>query len=81
MLHILISLLVGAAAGYIASSLMKADNSNIIFNCALGIGGGIVGNIVGGLIQVGPTGYIGSLIFSVIGACIVIWVYRKFIKK
>ena len=81
MLHILISLVVGAVAGYIASQLMKADSSNIVFNLLLCIVGGSVVGLVGGLLQIGSTGWLGDLIFSVIGACIVIWGYRKFIKK
>ena len=78
---LIMDLIVGAIAGYLAAGLMKVDNSNIVQNCFLGILGGIVGTLVGSLIGLKATGYIGNLIFAVIGAVIVIYVYQKFIKK
>ncbi|HCK87631.1 MAG TPA: GlsB/YeaQ/YmgE family stress response membrane protein [Erysipelotrichaceae bacterium] len=81
LIHLLMELVIGTAAGWIAATLMKLDNSNMVFNCFLGLVGAIAGGIIGGLIQIGPSGVIGKIIFSVIGACAVIWIYRKFIKS
>ena len=81
LVHILIDLLIGTAAGWMATKLMNMDSSNMVFNCVLGLVGAIAGGIIGGLLQIGANGLIGNLIFSVIGACVVVWLYRKFIAK
>ena len=80
MISIIISLVIGVVSGFIAASLMKIDNSNMWFNCALGLAGSIVGGMIGGLLQIGPNGLFGNILFSVAGACLVIWLYRKFAK-
>jgi uncharacterized membrane protein YeaQ/YmgE (transglycosylase-associated protein family) len=78
--HMLISLVIGAAAGFIAATLMKLDSSNMLFNCVLGIVGGIVGGIIGGIFQIGPRGIFGDLLFATAGACLVVWLYKKFAR-
>ena len=53
------------------------ENSGLIKNILLGIGGGFVGGLVFSLLGFAATGLIGSLIVSVVGACICIWAGRK----
>ena len=60
---------------------MHMDSSNMIFNCCLGLFGGIVGGFLGGLLGLGANGLIGSIIFSVHGGCLAVWAYRKWIKN
>lgn len=55
-------------------------SSRVIKNILLGIGGGFVGGLVFKLIGFTATGLIGSLIVSVVGACICIWAGRKLFK-
>lgn len=69
---IVISILIGALVGWVAGIIMKSKGG-FIRNAIMGI----LGGAVAGLILPGWLGYIGS----VIGACLVIWVYEKFIKK
>ena len=69
LIGILIDILIGALIGWIAGIIMKSKGSfwqNAII--------GIIGGFVGGLL---PFGIIGSIL----GACLVIFVYEKFIKK
>ena len=80
-LAIIIDLLIGALCGWLITNLMKMDSSNLIFNCCLGIIGSFVGNLLGNLIGIGSTSLIGSIILAVLGGCLVVWVYRKFIAK
>ena len=75
------SLLIGLASGFLTSRIMGIDSSNILKNIALGLVGSLVGGLVGSLINLQATGPIGSMILAVIGACISIWVYQKFLKK
>ena len=49
----------------------------MVRNILLGIVGGIVGNVVLGFIGIHGSGLIGSIIVSVIGSCIIIWLVNN----
>lgn len=76
---IIVSLIVGAIAGTIAGKIMKSEGS-MLRNVILGIIGGVVGSILLGLVGINGSGFIGSIIVSVIGACIVIAVVNAVMK-
>ena len=78
---IIVELIVDALAGWLAAKLMKMDSSNIIVNCVLGICGGFIFGLIAGLFGIGTTNIIGRIIFAVIGACLLVWLYNKFVKK
>jgi len=71
------NLLIGAIVGYIASRIMKV-NTQWWLNIVLGILGGAVGGWLGGLIGVG--GGILGFIMAIVGACLIVWLYKKFAK-
>lgn len=75
-MKILVAIIVGGIAGWIASNLMKAD-TGILVNIGLGIVGAIVASFLFGLLGITAGGFIGNLIFAIAGACIVIWGVRK----
>lgn len=77
---LILSIVVGGLAGWIAGLIMKKSNS-FLMNIILGIVGGFVGKIVLGLIGFGATSLLGSLISAVIGACILIAVVNMIKKK
>ena len=64
-------------AGWLAGRLMNSDGS-WIRNLLLGLAGGVVGSIVLGLIGIKGNGLIGGTLVSVVGACLLIWISRKF---
>ena len=69
-----------ALAGVIASKLMNSPKPNgWLVNILLGMVGGVVGSLLFGLIGLESHG-IGNIIVSTVGACIVIWLVRKFSK-
>jgi uncharacterized membrane protein YeaQ/YmgE (transglycosylase-associated protein family) len=72
---IILSILIGALAGWIAEKIMKADHG-LLTNILLGIGGAIVLNFLLGLIGVGFGGLIGQLLVATAGACLLIGAYR-----
>ncbi|MCR5770680.1 MAG: GlsB/YeaQ/YmgE family stress response membrane protein [Butyrivibrio sp.] len=76
---LIIGLILGALEGYIASRLMN-EKSGTIKNIILGIAGGFVGGWVFRLVGFAPTNLFGSLLVSVIGACICIWIGRKLFR-
>ena len=71
-----LAIIVGALAGWIAESIMKS-NHGLLTNIILGIVGAVVGNFLLMLIF-GATmgGVIGQLIVGVIGACVLIALFR-----
>lgn len=76
---IVLWILFGALAGWIASVLMKTDYSQgTMMDIVLGIVGAVVGGFLMGLVgQSGVTGFnVYSLAVAVIGAVVVIYVGR-----
>ena len=76
---ILIAIIIGAISGYLASLIMKSSGS-LVRNIILGIVGGFVGSLILSLTNITFSGYLGTIIVSVLGACLVIWITNKFIK-
>ena len=77
-------IILGLIAGFIASKIVNRTGSGLIVDLVLGVIGAAVGGfLVSGLF--GMTGITGlnlwSIIVSVIGAIIVLWVYEKLIAK
>lgn len=71
----LASILLGAIAGLIAEKVMKFD-TGLLLNIVLGIIGAVVGNFLLSLVGIGLGGIVGQLIAAVLGACVLIYVYR-----
>ena len=72
MIGLIIEILIGALVGWVAGIIMKSKGG-FVRNAIMGI----IGGFVAGLLLPGWLGIVGA----VIGACLVIWVYEKFIKK
>jgi uncharacterized membrane protein YeaQ/YmgE (transglycosylase-associated protein family) len=72
---IITSILIGGLAGWIAEKVMKFD-TGLIMNIVLGIVGAFLGNFLLGLVGVGLGGFLGQLIVAIVGACILIALYR-----
>ena len=70
----IISIALGALAGWLAGKIMK-DEGSLLRNVIVGIVGGWLGGFLFGLIGLG-LGFIGS----VIGACLLLWLIKKFKK-
>ncbi|MBO9455267.1 GlsB/YeaQ/YmgE family stress response membrane protein [Paracoccus sp. R12_1] len=77
----ILSIILGAIAGWIAEKIMKSDHG-LLMNIILGIVGALVGNWLFRLILGGTAGgAIGQLVVAVIGACILIWLGRLIRSK
>lgn len=79
MINFLVTLLSGAIAGWLAGIIMKS-NGSLLRNIILGLVGGVVGSIVLGIIGIGGSGFIGGILVSVVGACLLVWLGRKIFK-
>jgi len=72
-------IVLGLIAGFIGSKIVEGSGQGFFLNIALGIVGAIVGGFLYSLVLGGEgvTGInIGSIIVSIIGAIIVLWVYN-----
>jgi uncharacterized membrane protein YeaQ/YmgE (transglycosylase-associated protein family) len=78
-MNILLWILFGAIAGWIASVVMRTNASQGVFmDILLGIVGGVLGGFLMSLIgQPGVTGFnLYSLLVAVVGAIVLIWLGR-----
>ena len=80
MIDLLISILIGAISGWLAGELMKS-RGGLFRNIILGIIGGFVGGMICNFLKVSFYGYLGTVLVSVVGACVVIFLFRLIVKK
>ncbi|MEJ2141664.1 MAG: GlsB/YeaQ/YmgE family stress response membrane protein [Gammaproteobacteria bacterium] len=73
-------LVIGALAGWLAGKIMKGKGFGIPVNIVVGIIGAIIGGFLFGLLGVSAGGFIGSLVTSTIGAIALLFVI-SLIKK
>jgi uncharacterized membrane protein YeaQ/YmgE (transglycosylase-associated protein family) len=76
-------IILGLIAGWIASKLVNKTGSGMMMDIALGVVGAIVGGIIAGFFgMAGVTGVnIWSIIVSVIGAVVVLWIYHAVVAR
>ena len=81
---ILVALVIGAVAGWLAGIIMHSKGS-LLRNIILGLIGGFVGGFIFGFLNIsinlslGPIN-VGTIIVAAIGACIVIFIVNKLLK-
>ncbi|MDD6211129.1 MAG: GlsB/YeaQ/YmgE family stress response membrane protein [Bacteroidales bacterium] len=73
-------ILIGIVAGYLAGRIMKGGGFGLVINLLLGIAGGVFGGWVFGLVGIDPTNLLGSLVTSVVGAVLLLWIVSLFRK-
>lgn len=74
---ILIAVIIGAVAGWLAGLIMKSNTGGVLFNIILGIVGGFVGNWVFRQLNVSTESTIlGELLTATVGAVILILLAR-----
>ncbi len=79
LINLLISIVIGAVSGWLASLIMKSKGG-LLRNIIMGIIGGFVGGLIFGLLGISVSGYFGTVVVSVVGACLVIFVANKLFK-
>jgi len=70
---LLMWLIVGLVAGFLASRVMRGGGYGLIGDIVVGVVGAFIGGWVAGLLGIGGSyGLIGSIVIAFIGACILI---------
>ena len=80
MFTLLIFLMVGALAGWIAGRIMKSDKQGCLTNIILGVVGAFVGSWLGDVFHLHTGGFLQlsfvSVLSAVVGACLLIGIVR-----
>jgi len=77
---IVIFLVIGAVAGWLAGVVMKGGGFGIVGDIVVGIIGAIIGGWLFGILGIAAGGLIGAIITAFVGACVLLFVVRL-IKK
>lgn len=77
---LVIFLVIGAVAGWLAGTLMKGGGFGLLGNIVVGIIGSVVGGFVFGLLGISAGGIIGSIVTATVGAALLLFVV-SIIKK
>jgi uncharacterized membrane protein YeaQ/YmgE (transglycosylase-associated protein family) len=81
-MHILYTVIVGLIVGIVAKLLMPGrDPGGMIITILLGIAGSFVGTTVGRMLGMYPEGSSAGFIMSVIGAILLLLLYRTFSRR
>ena len=76
------TILIGFIAGAVAKLLMPGkDPGGFIVTTLLGIGGALAATWIGRAVGWYDEGSGAGFIAAIVGAVLILWVYRKFIKK
>ncbi len=74
---IIIWLVIGAVAGWLAGLIMKGDDFGLVGNIVVGIIGAVIGGWLFGVFFTGtPGGILGAIISATIGAVVLLFVIR-----
>jgi uncharacterized membrane protein YeaQ/YmgE (transglycosylase-associated protein family) len=78
--HLVLFLLIGLAAGWLAGQLVKRRGSDWVENLIVGVIGALIGGFVFGTLGVRLGGLVGDLISATLGAVILLYLMR-YIRK
>ena len=78
---ILMWILVGLIAGWLAGLFMRGSGYGIILDIVLGLVGSFIGGLLFSLFVQGDVGFWGSIGISFVGACILIAIGRLFAPR
>lgn len=77
-MHIVWLIIIGAAAGFLATRMMKME-AGILPTVAIGIGGALIGGLIIRFL-LAITGLMAGLVGAVLGALLLIWVYQTYLR-
>ena len=77
---LIVFLLIGAVAGWLAGTLMKGGGFGLLANTVIGVVGAMLGGFVFALLGISAGGLIGSIITATVGAALLLFIVGK-VKK
>lgn len=79
-MSILVLILVGLVAGFLAGKIMKGRGFGLVVNILVGIGGALVGGFLAKALGIYTTGIIGAVLTATAGAVILLYLISLFKK-
>ena len=78
-MSVVMLIIIGAAAGFIATRMMRLE-TDVITTMAIGVGGALVGGLVlRGLLTM--MGWLSGFVGAVLGAIVLIWLWKTYWPK
>ncbi len=74
-------IIIGIVAGTIAGYIMRGGGFGIFVNLLVGIAGSVLGGWIFNLFDIHANGLFGSLVSSVVGAVVLLWIASLFKNK
>lgn len=74
---IITTIIIGLLSGFIANYIMKGKGSGFLINLVVGLVGSWVGGFLFGLLGLKAFGFIGTIVASVFGAVVLLFVIKK----
>jgi uncharacterized membrane protein YeaQ/YmgE (transglycosylase-associated protein family) len=71
-------IIVGLVAGYLAGRVTRGSGYGLLGDIVLGLVGAVIGGFLFGQIVTGIPGLMGSIVIAFLGACMLIWLVRRF---
>lgn len=71
--------IIGAAAGFLATRLMKVQ-ADIPTTVAIGVGGALIGGLMLRFLMM-VTGWMAGFVGAVLGAVLLVWLWQKFVAR
>lgn len=76
-MEIILTLLIGAAAGWLGGQIMQGSGFGILGNIIVGLIGGLIGGYLFSFLGISTGGGLtGSLITAAVGAIVLLWIAR-----
>ena len=75
------SIILGLIAGWITGLLMRGSGFGVIADIIIGLVGAVIGRIIFSLLSVAPTGSVGYLAMSIIGAIVLVSIAHAFSRS
>jgi uncharacterized membrane protein YeaQ/YmgE (transglycosylase-associated protein family) len=76
---VLLLIIIGAAAGFLATRMMKME-ANVVVTIAIGVFGALIGGLVLRILLT-ITGWAAGFVGAVLGAMLLIWLWRQYGPK
>jgi len=73
---LLVSILFGIIAGFLAGKIMKGSGYGILMDLVLGLVGGLVGGFIASSLGLGGGGLLWAIVIATFGAVVLVWLAR-----
>lgn len=78
-MHIIGLIIIGVAAGFLATRLMRVD-ADVVTTIVIGVAGALIGGLVLRMLLV-LTGALAGFVGALLGALLLIWIYQKYMQR